>query len=209
MRIGAVVTATGAAVVLAAACLPAGPAQSQGQAAAVEAAIKGSWTKAAPEWHARLVQDETQRLCSQHRNAPPNEVASAILAREKAAIQYPPDGKLMGDWKKGEKLAQSGYGLRFTDYPPRQENGGNCYACHQLEKKELSFGTLGPSLLAYGKARKHAEVDVKAVYERIYNPQAAVPCANMPRFGVNGFLTIDQIKDLVAYVMSPDSPVNK
>ena len=26
----------------------------------------------------------------------------------------------MGDWKKGEKLAQIGYGLRFTDYPPRQ-----------------------------------------------------------------------------------------
>ena len=50
---------------------------------------------------------------------------------------------------------------------------------------------------------------MKAVYERIYNPQAAIPCANMPRFGASGFLTIDQIKDLVAYVMSPDSPVNK
>ena len=122
----------------------------------VDNAIKASWTKAAPEWQARLVQDETQKLCSLYRNAPPNAVANAIVARERAAIKYPSDGNLMGDWKKGEKLAQSGYGWRFTDYPPRQENGGNCYACHQLEKKELSFGTLGPSLLEYGKARRHA-----------------------------------------------------
>src|SRR5262245_58920718 len=98
--------------------------------ASVERAIKSSWTKAAPEWQARLVQDETQKLCSQYRNAPPREVADAIVAREKATIQYPADGKLMGDWKMGAKLAQSGYGGRFTDYPPRQENGGNCYACH-------------------------------------------------------------------------------
>jgi sulfur-oxidizing protein SoxX len=115
----------------------------------------------------------------------------------------------MGDWKRGEKLAQSGYGWRFTDYPPRQDNGGNCYACHQLDKKELSFGTLGPSLLQYGKARNHAKAEVKAVYDRIYNPHAALPCANMPRFGASRFLSVEQIKDLVAYVMSPDSPVNK
>jgi sulfur-oxidizing protein SoxX len=115
----------------------------------------------------------------------------------------------MGDWKKGEKLAQSGYGWRFTDYPPRAENGGNCYACHQLDNKELSFGTLGPSLAEYGKIRKFAAVEVKAVYERIYNPQAIIPCANMPRMGAAKFLTIDQIKDLTAYVMSPESPVNK
>ena len=53
---------------------------------------------------------DAEELCSQYRNAPPKAVADAILAREKAAIVYPADGKLMGDWKKGEKLAQSGYG---------------------------------------------------------------------------------------------------
>jgi sulfur-oxidizing protein SoxX len=207
---GAVAAGTVGAIALVGALALVGPARGQDKAeAGVDAAIKGSWTKAAPDWQARLVQDETQRLCSQYRNAPPNDVAHAIVEREKASIKYPPDGKLMGDWKKGEKLAQSGYGMRFTDYPPRQENGGNCYACHQLDQKELSFGTLGPSLLRYGKARKHAEADVKAVYERIYNPQAVIACAAMPRLGASGFLSIDQIKDLVAYVMSPDSPVNK
>ena len=165
--------------------------------------------KELPDWQARLVQDETQKACSTYRNNPPKAVAAAIQAREQATIKYPPDGKLMGDWKKGEKLAQSGYGMRFTDYPPRTENGGNCFACHQLDAKELSFGTLGPSLTAYGKNRNFADADVKAVYERIYNPQAAIPCANMPRMGANGFLTMEQIKDLTAYVMSPESPVNK
>src|SRR5262245_27001327 len=178
-------------------------------AASVERAIKASWTKAAPEWQARLAQDETQKLCSQYRNAPPKAVADAIDAREKAVIVYPPDGKLLGYWKKGEKLAQSGYGGRFTDYPPRQENGGNCYACHQLDKKEVSFGTLGPSLSEYGKIRRYTEAEIKAAYERVYNPHSVIPCGNMPRLGASKFLTIDQIKDVVAYLMSPDSPVNK
>jgi len=178
-------------------------------AMSVDDVIKSSWATATPEWQARLSQDETQRVCSQYRNAPPPGLADAILAREKAAIKYPADGKLMGDWKRGEQLAQSGYGGRFTDYPPRAENGGNCYACHQMDGKELSFGTLGPSLREYGKIRKYAEADVKAVYERIYNPQAAIPCGNMPRLGAAKFLTIEQIRDLVAFVMSPESPVNK
>jgi L-cysteine S-thiosulfotransferase len=206
MRIGALIAGVAIAVALLAGRLLAQPAQGQ---VSVEAAIKGSWTKSAPEWQARLEQDETQKLCSQYRNAPPKNVADAIVAREKAGIEYPADGKFMGDWKKGEKLAQSGYGGRFTDYPPRAENGGNCYACHQLDKKELSFGTLGPSLLEYGKNRRYAEVEIKAVYERIYNSQATIPCANMPRLGASKFLAVEQIKDLVAYVMSPESPVNK
>lgn len=177
--------------------------------ALVEKAIKGSWTAAAPEWQARLEQDETQKLCSQYRNSPPKEIAAQIMAREQAAIVYPADGKLMGDWKKGEALAESGYGGRFTDYPPRQANGGNCYACHELAKSQVSFGTLGPSLQEYGKIRKYAEADIKAVYERIYNPHSALACANMPRLGASKFLTVEQIRDLVAYVMSPESPVNK
>ena len=171
--------------------------------------IKDSWQQVAPDWQQRLVQDETQAACSRYRNNPPPALAAAIAAREKASLKYPADGKLMGDWKKGEKLAQSGYGMRFTDYPPRAENGGNCFACHQLDPKELSYGTLGPSLTAYGKVRNFAPAEVKVVYERIYNSQAAVPCANMPRLGASGFLSLEQIADLTAYVMSPDSPVNK
>ena len=175
----------------------------------IEAAVKASWPKAAPDWQSRLVPDETMKLCSQYRNVPPRAVSNTIQVRERAAIKYPTDGKLMGDWKKGESIAQSGYGQRFTDYPATRENGGNCYACHQLDAREVSYGTVAPSLLAYGKNRKFAEAEVKAVYDKIYNSHASFPCSNMPRFGSNGTLTIDQVKDLVALVMSPDSPVNK
>ena len=147
--------------------------------------------------------------CSIHENSPPKAVAEGIQKREKAKIEYPADGKLMGDWQSGEKLAQSGYGLRFTDYPARNPNGGNCYACHQLTKSEVSYGTIGPSLINYGKIRNFSEADTKAAYEKVYNAQAAYPCSNMPRFGTNKVLTIEQIKDLVALVMGPDSPVNK
>lgn len=175
----------------------------------IDAAIKSSWSKAPNEWQSRLFPDATMKECTQHDNHPPKEVAEAIQKREKALIQYPPDGKLMGDWKKGEALAQSGYGLRFTDYPPRQANGGNCYACHQVTKRELSFGTIGPSLLEYGKLREFKEQAVKEVYEKIYNSHATYPCSFMPRFGANKVLTIDQIRDIVALLMSKDSPVNQ
>jgi len=182
---------------------------SNADATRADAAIDKAFPTAPADWRSRFVQDETMKQCSVYENAPPKAIAEAIQTREKAKIEYPADGKLMGDWKSGEKIAQSGYGLRFSDYPPRGPNGGNCYACHQLTKAEVSYGTIGPSLLNYGKIRKFGAAETKVVYEKIYNAQAAFPCSNMPRLGTNKVLTIDQIKDLVALVMSPDSPVNK
>jgi sulfur-oxidizing protein SoxX len=178
--------------------------------ARVDAAIKSAFPTAPADWQQRLAPDETMKQCSAYNNSPPKAVFEAIQAREKAAIQYPADGKFVGDWKKGEALAQSGFGLRFTDYPPgNRANGGNCYACHQLTKQEVSYGTIGPTLLAYGKLRNFAEADAKAAYEKTYNSHASLPCSLMPRFGTNKVLTIEQIKDAVALLMSPDSPVNK
>jgi L-cysteine S-thiosulfotransferase len=176
--------------------------------AKADAMIKAAFPTANETFAPRLIPDETMRQCSASRNSPPKAVAEAIQKREKATIEYPADGNFMGDWKKGEALAQSGYGLRFTDYPATRANGGNCYACHQLTKKELSYGTVGPSLAEYGKLRDYKADDVKAAYEKIYNGHAALPCSNMPRFGANKILTIDQIKDAVALLMSKDSPVN-
>jgi len=178
--------------------------------ARIDAAIKSAFPTAPADWQPRLTPDETLKQCSAYGNSPPKAVFEAIQAREKAAIQYPADGKFVGDWKKGEVLAQSGFGLRFTDYPPgNRANGGNCYACHQLTKQEVSYGTIGPTLLAYGKLRNFAEADAKAAYEKTYNSHASLPCSLMPRFGANKVLTIEQIKDAVALLMSPDSPVNK
>ena len=176
---------------------------------AVDVLMRAAFPKSRGEWLSRLKGDETMRACSNSKGAPSAEAGRAIGARERATIRYPSDGKLMGDWRRGEQLAQSGYGLRFTDDPATRATGGNCYACHQLTKQEVSFGTLGPSLLEYGKIRGFSEAAAKTVYEKIYNPQATAPCSLMPRFGANAVLTIDQIKDIVALIMSPESPVNR
>jgi sulfur-oxidizing protein SoxX len=177
--------------------------------ARVDAVVKSAFPTAPADWAPRLIPDETMRQCSAHNNLPPQAVSDAIMKRERAAIEYPADGKFIGDWKKGEAVAQSGYGLRFTDYPARRASGGNCYACHQITKAEVSFGTIGPSLYNYGKIRKFGEAETKAAYEKVYNSHASYPCSLMPRLGSNKVLTIEQIKDTVALLMSPDSPANK
>jgi sulfur-oxidizing protein SoxX len=130
------------------------------------------------------------------------------MADAKASVVYPADGNVIGDWKEGEKIAQSGFGGRFNDKPD-VVNGGNCYACHQMRPDELSYGTLGPSLLGYGKARNFEAEAAKAAYAKVYNAQAVFPCSQMPRFGYHKFLSEQQMKDVVALLFAKDSPVNK
>lgn len=201
-----------AAIVIALAALgskaPAEPKQKV-DPARVGAAVKSAFPTAPADWQARLTPDETMQQCSAANNSPSTAVFEAIQARAKASIEYPADGKFVGNWKAGEALAQSGYGMRFTDTTPDRPNGGNCYACHQITRQELSYGTIGPSLLQYGKNRNFSQADAKAAYEKIYNPHATFPCSLMPRFGTNKVLTIAQIVDIVALLMSPDSPANK
>lgn len=183
-----------------------GPAVS---AALIDGAIAASWTEAAPDWKARLKQDETQRQCTVTRNNPSPGLAAEISAREKARIVYPKDGILMGDWKRGEALAQSGYGGRFTDTDTSKPTGGNCYACHQLAPAEISYGTLGPPLTGYGRAHSFSATTARAVYDKIFDSHSQRACSLMPRFGASGLLSVEQIRDLVAYVMAPESPVNE
>lgn len=158
----------------------------------------------------RLDQDEAQRLCTQYHGAAalPKEVAQRIEQGQLASIKYPADGKYLGDWKEGEKIAQSGVGKQYND-DPTKPSGGNCYACHQLTKTEVSFGTIGPSLQNFGKTRGFTPDMQKYAYGKVYNSQAFSACSNMPRFGHNGILTEKQIKDVVALLMDPNSPVNQ
>lgn len=176
--------------------------------ATVDAYLKSTFGKAPPEWQARIEPDETLKVCNAARNDVPSAEADKILKRELAKVVYPADGKLLGDWKEGQKVANNGRGGQFSD-PEGTVAGGNCYACHQLEVAEVSFGTLGPSLTNYGKDRKYDPEEAKNAYTKIYNSQAVVPCSNMPRFGTNKVLTEQQIKDLVALLFDPNSPVNK
>jgi sulfur-oxidizing protein SoxX len=175
--------------------------------ARVDAVVKAGFTKLPEGWEARLQQDETQRICSLTRNNPSPEQASAIMKAEEVRITFP-QGSVLGNWKEGAKVAQNGRGGQFSD-PPGTVSGGNCYACHQLDPKEVSYGTLGPSLAGYGRERNFAPEDARAAFAKVYDAQASLACSSMPRFGVNGVLSEQQIKDVVAYLFDPESPVNK
>jgi len=176
-----------------------------------ERMLKEGFSKGNKEIAARVVQqDEVQALCSKYPREVPKEIASRIEKSQQATIRHPASGNLMGDWREGEKIAQDGWGLRFTDTgQPNKKNGGNCYACHQLAPQELSYGTLGPSLYQFGKLRGYTDEMRKYAYDKIYNAAAFAACTTMPRFGHKGILTEQQIRDVVALLMDPNSPVNK
>ncbi len=176
--------------------------------AVVDAYVEATFKGASDTWKGRIKQDETQRACSENKNELSTAEFQKVLAREKASVVFPADGKVIGNWKEGAKIAQNGRGGQFSD-PPDTVGGGNCYACHQLSKAELSFGTMGPSLNEYGKIRRFREDEAKAAYAKIYNAQSVMPCSNMPRFGLTKALSEQQIKDVVSYLFDPESPVNK
>jgi len=178
-------------------------------AARATATMKASFKEQGQAKLDRLDQDDTQTTCSLYAGkVPPKDVAERIEKANLATIKWPADGKLVGDWKNGEKIAQEGRGMQFSD-DPKGPAGANCYACHRLAPQELSYGTIGPSLYQFGKTRGYTDEIRKYAYGKVWNAQAYNACTNMPRFGHKGILTEQQVKDVVALLMDPASPVNK
>ncbi len=179
--------------------------------AEVAALLMASFKEAGPAKLDRLQPNELQAACSAAAIARKDLDPAVREKLQKAAmdaVKYPADGKYLGDWKRGEQIAQSGRGLQFSD-APNTVAGGNCYACHQIDKAEISYGNIGPSLWNYGKLRGQSEAILKYTWARIWNSHAFNACANMPRFGDAGILTEAQIKDVMALLLDPASPVNK
>ena len=186
----------------------------------IEAAIQAGW-QTTPS-HARLwvEQDRTQRECTQHGNSPPDSAAVAIMEREWGAIIYPADGEVFGDWRRGEALARNAgtkaAGRLDAADPAGAESGGpggQCGACHRLDaggaaSRNSGLSLSGPSLIGYGRRRGHDDTQRKLLYEQIYNSNAVIACSIMPRFGPHKVLTPEQIGDIVAYLLSPQSPLN-
>lgn len=183
----------------------------------VQAVLEGSFKERGIAKLDRLQQSALQKACSEAAVAGKDldkDVRARLEKAALAAVRYPADGKLLGDWKEGEKVAQSGRGLQFND-TEKTVAGGNCYACHQLTKAEISFGNIGPSLYHYGKLRgvtdpaapASAEI-VKYTWGKVWNSHAYNACSNMPRFGDAGILTETQLKDVMALLLDPRSPVN-
>lgn len=174
----------------------------------VTEAVRATFSKAPEEWRQRVELDETQRICTDKRNQVSAQEAEAIQKRESQNVVFPKDGNLLGDWKKGFQVANVGTGGQFSDKPGGRV-GANCYACHEMAPSEVSFGTLGPSLKGYGKLKEYSQEAMREAWTKIYNSQAVFACSNMPRFGAKKILTEEQLKDVMAYLFSKDSPVNK
>ena len=182
--------------------------------AQADAMIRASFREQGIATLDRLNQDDAQRACSAA-TPPPPDVVKRIEAQQLAAVRWPSNGQYLGNWREGEKLAQNGRGMTWTD-PANVPGGGNCYNCHQISKEEISFGTIGPSLYQYGKLRgvtdpaapASAEI-VRYTWGKIWNAKAYNACSAMPRFGHAGVLNEQQVRDIMALLLDPQSPVNR
>ena len=202
-----------AAVMLASCATTPSPQELDAQALAM---IKASFRDQGIATVDRLNQDLGQSACSTDK-APDEATARRIEAAALASIPQPADGKYLGDWREGEKIAQSGRGMTWTDASASpQANGGNCYNCHQVSKQEISYGTIGPSLYNYGKLRGVKDAAdpasapiVQYTWGKLWNSKAYAACSNMPRFGHAKLLDETQLKHLMALLLDPKSPVNQ
>ena len=159
----------------------------------------------------RIQQDETQKFCSDPKFANSKQgekMRDKIQKINMDSIKQPSDGKYIGDWKKGEAIAQSGRGATWTDKADTVIGGG-CYNCHQIDAKEISYGNIGPSLTGYGKLRGYSQEVVTYTWNRINNSKAYNACSNMPRFAHFKLLNEQQIQDVMALLLDPASPVNQ
>ena len=164
----------------------------------------------------RLVQDASNQACSDAAGAALDEkVAKPIEEANLKTVKFPADGKLIGNWVEGEKIAQNGRGLTWSD-KAGEANGGSCYNCHQIAKAELSYGSIGPSLYNYGKLRGVSDPSAPAnkaivdyTWGKLWNAKAYNACSGMPRFGHAGILTVGQLRDVMALLLDPQSPVNQ
>ena len=159
----------------------------------------------------RIDQDATQKFCSDPvfaNSKQAEKMREKIQKMNMDSIKQPSDAKYIGDWKKGEAIAQSGRGATWTDKADTPIGGG-CYNCHQIDKKEISYGTIGPTLWNYGKLRGYSPEVVTYTWNRINNSKAYNACSNMPRFGHFKLLNEQQIQDVMALLLDPASPVNQ
>jgi len=216
LRIAAVVGGAAAVVAVVAGC--ATPSPRSALDARFDEMMRASFRDHGIATRDRLHQDPANEVCSDALGKDlPADLARRIEAEGMKTIKAPSDGRYLGDWKRGEALAQSGRGMTWTDTASdTSANGGSCYNCHQLSKDETSYGTIGPSLHHYGKLRGVADPSspgarplIEYTWGRLWNTRAYEACSKMPRFGHAGLLSEAQLKDLMALLLDPQSPVNR
>jgi len=175
-----------------------------------------------PRFAWKINQDESQKICSNYpsREAMPAKEIQRVMENESKNIKYPQLGIFWGDINEGKKIVENPRGGRYAFYgfsDKMADKGGNCYACHLIEKG-VPGGTMGPILTGYGKRYEITKENMnspesleklKTVYNIIYNSWAMYPCSSMPRFGYHGVLSPVDVLNIATFLLHPDSPVNK
>ena len=97
---------------------------------------------------------------------------------------------ITGDPVKGKELAFD------------RSRGGSCVACHVMgpDTPELP-GNVGPDLSTIGKHR-----DDTWLFNYTYEPRTYNPNAVMPPWGTNGLFSVEEIKDIVAFLKTLQTP---
>ena len=105
-------------------------------------------------------------------------------AATRPAVKKALDGSLNGNAEKGKQLAQA-------------RNRGNCLACHVIPGGSQP-GTRGPDLSHFGSSgRSDAEA-----YAMVFDMRTVNPETLMPPFGTNDILNEQELRDVVAYLLS-------
>jgi sulfur-oxidizing protein SoxX len=120
-------------------------------------------------------------------------VAKRIEAEPGQTIKWPTDGQYLGDWREGEKLAQNGRGMTWTD---KSAAPGQRRQLLQLPPDRQEGDLLRhhrPSLYNYGKIRGVTDPAARPpspssqyTWGKLWNSKAYNACSNMPRFGHMG-----------------------
>jgi sulfur-oxidizing protein SoxX len=147
------------------------------------------------------VQDDTQKTCSAYAGkALPKDVAERSKGHF-ASIDGPPAGS--GDWKNGERIAQEGRGMQYSDDPRGRS------APIAMPATALARGAVlrHDSNVPVRKLRGY-RVNAQMRTARSATPRATTP-ARTCRASATAASCPQQINDVVALLMDPDSPVNK
>lgn len=94
------------------------------------------------------------------------------------------EGPLNGNAEKGKQIAQA-------------RDRGNCLACHVMPGGSQP-GSRGPDLSRFGSSgRNEAEA-----YAMVFDMRTVNPETLMPPFGTNDILTDQELRDVVAFLLS-------
>jgi sulfur-oxidizing protein SoxX len=161
--------------------------------ARVEAAIKSGGEEFA---RVMLSQDKAQALCTQYRDKLPADLIPTFLAEQRALIKYPARRQAHGGLEeRGRRSSPTPSGATAT---PATRGWRRRWPTAPWGRASSTTGTGGQS-----------EAVVRYTYEKIYNAWAFVPCSLMYRGGVHGLFTPEETADLVAFLLDPESPINR